>query len=276
MNQTLVSSGMTTTRPITETVLAGAEALAHAGQWQLGAELLATLGGDDPRFLLARAELEVWRDFWLGTRGAGEALAAAAASSDPAHVWAVELLTLVNDYFLAIAPPGGPVRIGPGQHDEATQAALAARAERLHATAPAGTRRGWAAFWRGAITDNVVADPASAEPCYQQALAAGEEGDDAALIGEALRHLGGHARRVGDHDRAGALWERSTRVRQGAGMVPGALSQQLALARHAVDTGNPDRAAAIAAEVHRWAGALGLTRLADQARSMLTGDPGTR
>jgi hypothetical protein len=246
-----------------ETVVAAARALMYAGRWQLGAELLT--GYDDPPIRLAAAELAVYRDFWCGTRTAPAALAAAA---DPRHEWEVELLTLQHDYFSAIIGPDGAPRIGPDRHDPATVAELAGRAERVRAAAPPGAPRGWAAFWRGVIADNLAGAPASAQPRYAEALTAAEAHGDDPLAAEALRHLGGHARRDGDHAEARRLWERSTRLRQRAGMVPWTLSQQLALAQNAADTGDAARAAAIAAEVGRWAEALELTRLAAAARSL--------
>jgi tetratricopeptide (TPR) repeat protein len=108
----------------------------------------------------------------------------------------------------------------------------------------------------------VAGDPDTAQLYYAEALRSGEDHGDDALAAEALRHQGGHARRLGDHEQARRLWERSTRLRQRAGLVPGVLSQQLALATNAADTGDTDRAATIATEVCRWAEALGLTRLA--------------
>lgn len=263
-----------------ETVVAAARALMYAGRWELGAQLLASTGRDHPDLLLAAAELAVYRDFWCGTRTAPAALAAAA---DPRHEWEVELLALQHDYFSAIIGPDGAPRIGPDRHDPAAVAALADRAERVHATGPVGVRRGWAAFWRGVIADNLAGEPGAARPLYAEAQAAAEADGDDPLAAEALRHLGGHARREGDHAEARRLWERSTRLKQGAGLVPWTLSQQLALAQNAADTGDTARAAAIAAEVGRWAEALALARLAAAARDLLaqyqgswTGSAGAR
>ena len=54
------------------------------------------------------------------------------------------------------------------------------------------------------------------------------------------------------------MWERSAELRQRAGAVPYALSQQLLLAGLARDTGDPDQARAVAGQVRRWARALGI------------------
>jgi tetratricopeptide (TPR) repeat protein len=230
----------------------------------LGHELLAS-AGDQPRVLLALAELAVDRDFWHGTREAGDALDAARAAADPAIAWEVELLATYADYFSTIVGRDGTIRIGAGQHDAATIAGLTDRARRVYETAPPDARGGWAAFWRGVIADNVAGDPEPAQPWYAEALARAEQHGDDALAAEALRHQGGHARRLGDHERARRLWERSTKLRQRAGLVPGTLSQLLALATNAADIGDTGRAAAIATEVRRWAAALGVDRLATQA-----------
>jgi hypothetical protein len=252
----------------TGTAIAAARALLRAGQWDLGDDLLKATH-DDPWVLLTRAELAVDRDFWIGTSSAADAVAAArsaAGGAGPAYAWEVELLATHHAYFSTIIGPDGTVRIGAGQHDPATIAELTARAKRVHETAPPDGRGGWAAFWRGVIADNVAGDPKAAQPCYAEALARAEQHGDDWLAAEALRHQGAHARRGGDHERARRLWERSASRWQRAGRVPGALAQQLALAMNAADLGQAERAAAIATEVGRWAEALGLDRLAAQAR----------
>jgi tetratricopeptide (TPR) repeat protein len=264
---------MSACAPSTEALIAAARALIRAGQWGPGAGLLASAGGDHPRVLLARAELAVDQDFWLGTRDAPDALARATAAvartTDPGYAWEVDLLTTCHAYFSTILGPDGEIRIGPGRHDPATVAELTARAQRVHTTAPPGGRAGWAGFWRGVIADNVAGDPAAARPLYTEALAVAEGCGDDCLAAEALRHLGAHARRRGDHERARQSWERSARLRQRAGSVPGALSQQLALAQNAADTGDAARAATIAVEVDGWAESLRLARLSSQARRLL-------
>jgi len=56
--------------------------------------------------------------------------------------------------------------------------------------------------------------------------------------------------------------------------VPGTLSQQMLLAVLARDAGDEAGAAALAAEIARWAAALGAERLAAQANGFLAGaDP---
>lgn len=279
----MVSSTEAAPDPALETVIAAARALLHAGRWELGIDLLVATGSDHPRVRLALAELAVFRAFWRGPDdpelervGPAAALARAAEAAeraaDPACGWEVELLRLCHDYFSGLFGPDGRPRIGAGAHDPETVASLTARAESVHRTAPSADAAGRAAFWRGVIADNVAGDPAAAEPYYAEALAAGEAHRDDGLAAEALRHLGGLARRAGDHAEARRRWERSTWLNQRGGLVPWALSQQLALATNAADTGDGDRAATIAAEVHRWADALGLTRLADQARRLVPAD----
>jgi hypothetical protein len=257
---------MASSRPPLDTLLAAAKALARAGQWDLATSLLDSCDADDPRVLLVRASLAVWQDFWQATDGAGGALAAAAASTrSPDDGWQLDLLSLQRDYLAAVAGPDGTVRIGPQHHRPCLRTHLADRAARLRRSAPGAADRGWAAFWAGAIADNIIGDPAVAHAGYVEALAAGETTGDDQLVGEALRHLGVHARRRGDHDETGRLWHDATVLRQRAGAVPEVLSQLLALARHAADRGDDGRAAALAAEVHCWADTLRLSRLAAQA-----------
>jgi tetratricopeptide (TPR) repeat protein len=253
--------------PPVETLVAAAKALMWAGRWDIGKQLLTASDRDDPRVAVALAELAVDRDYWCRTDEAGEALAnaVAAVATAPEYAWDLELLSTVHNYYSTIIGLDGQVRIGAGQHDPGVAAELAARAERVYDAAPADARRGWAAFWRGVVADNVAGDPEAAQPFYAEALASGEEHGNDPLAAEALRHLGGHARRLGDHERARRLWERSTMLKQRAGQVTYALSQQLALAHNAADTGDHDRAAALAAEIRRWAEVLSLTRLAAQA-----------
>jgi hypothetical protein len=258
-----------TAMPDLTVLLAAARALGQAGQWDLADSLLAACPGDDPRVLLARADHAVWREFWQDHL-ADDALAAVAAAQEHGgwadSIWHLNLLTLRRDYLAAVAPADGDIRVGADQHSAPLRADLTDRAAGLYRTAPGATAQGWAAFWRGAIADNVAGDAAMARACYHEAHAAGAGGIEDELAAEALRHLGSHARREGDHAEARRLWERATALRQRAGAVPGVLSQQLVLARNAADTGDRARAAAIAVEVSRWADSLGLARLAAQAR----------
>jgi hypothetical protein len=101
----------------------------------------------------------------------------------------------------------------------------------------------------------------------------GESGDDL-LAREALRHLGDYDHDRGDDRLALERWRRATALGARAGAVPGTLSQQMLLAVLARDAGDEAGAAALAAEIARWAAALGAERLAAQANGFLAGaDP---
>jgi len=132
------------------------------------------------------------------------------------------------------------------------------RAEGLRAAAPDGGRAAAATFYAGLIADNLRGDETAARTAFAAALPLAEEAGDDLVVSEALRHLGYHHGEAGDTEQARQMWERSAELRQRAGAVPYALSQQLLLAGLARDTGDPDQARAVAGQVRRWARALGI------------------
>jgi hypothetical protein len=251
----------------TAAVVAAALALMRAGQFDLGANLLGTEPGADPAILLARAELELERDFWLRTNGSDPALAAAAEaaerSSDPALRWEVGLLRLRQDYGRAFLGDGGAF-VRPDAHSAELKAEFTERAATLHATAPSPGRAGWAAFWRGIVTENIAGDDSGADPHYAEALALGEQHGDDILTSYALRHLGAHA----DPETARDYHVRSRRLRQVAGFVPSALAEQLMLAELEIQAGQGETGRVLAGEVCEWATALGLDGLAGFAKQL--------
>lgn len=246
-------------------VTAAATALMRAGQFDLGADLLAVEDSSEPEILLARAELELERDFWLRTNGSEPAVAALeAAAQDPALRWEVGLLRLRQDYGRELFDDTGAF-VHPDQHSAELKASFAERAATIHATAPStGPGRGWAAFWRGIITENIVGDESGADPFYAEALAVGEQQGNAILTSYALRHLGAHA----DQETARAYHVRSRRLRQEAGFVPGALAEQLMLAELDIQAGQGETGRVLAGEVHEWASALRLDGLAGFAKQL--------
>ncbi|GHI03750.1 hypothetical protein Scel_20710 [Streptomyces cellostaticus] len=90
----------------------------------------------------------------------------------------------------------------PAGKDPEALPALLDRARELHEEAAGQGRRGWAVMYRGLVTDDHFADRAAAAPHYAAALRAGEGDADGLPAREALRHLGGHGRDAGDHERA--------------------------------------------------------------------------
>ena len=98
--------------------------------------------------------------------------------------------------------------------------------------------------------------------------------DDPLLVFEAQRHLGDHAHDDGDHAEALEAWQESAGAAARGGHLLGVLAQQVLLAVLARDAGDEAGAVALAAEVRRWALAVGATRLAGQASDVLAGiDP---
>jgi hypothetical protein len=202
----------------------------------------------------------------------------------------LEFLQLWHDYATELfSGDEGAPRFGPEGRDLAIVAEMSRRAERLRATAPDRTRRGWAAFCLALFADNLLGDPDTARPLFEEALAcakaradgaearaiggpelpggAADDGDDY-LVSEALRHLGYLADQSGDKVTARAQWERSTELRQRAGAVPFVLSQQLLLAGLANSEGDHAAARAMAGQVRDWARAIGLERLASMAADL--------
>ncbi len=159
-------------------------------------------------------------------------------------------------------------RSGPQDGDATVAAGLAARAVRLAEAAPDRGRSAAAWFYAGLIEDNLRDNAAAAQSAYTAALADAEAAGDELAESDALRHLGYHAGEAGDADRARRMWERSAEQRQRAGAVPYVLSQQLLLAGLARDGGDEEAARGLAAEVRRWAGALGIGLLESQAAAL--------
>jgi tetratricopeptide (TPR) repeat protein len=269
-------------------IVAAVAALTWAARYDVARGLLdsavSAVDGDEAarRLALASAATAVHHDFrTVGPRWAPDAIAAARSAVGHRDQWQLEFLELQHDYGRELIGPDGNLRFGPDGRDPGRAAALALRAEALAASASDVADGGWAAFYRGLIGDNLTGDRAGAPRWLDRALeAAGQAGDDY-LAGEALRHLGDHDEEAGELEQARARWERSAQLWARAGNVTGVLAQQILLAQLAVTEGRPAAGTAIAREVSRWAGALGLVlyqRHADavvaDAASALTGEAG--
>jgi tetratricopeptide (TPR) repeat protein len=259
-------------------IIAATTALSWAARWDIARRLLASVpatGLDDAavrRLALAGAATAVHHDFrTAGARWAPAAIAAAEAIADPDRRWDLDLLELQHEYGSELIRPDGEPLFGPDGHDPARLAALARRAEALVLAAPDVAGAGWAAFYRGLIADNLIGDRDGAPAWFTQALEAAGQADDDYLAGEALRHLGDHDEEAGDLERARARWERSAELWARIGNMTGVLAQQLLLAQLALAEGRAPAGRAIATEVGRWAGALGLVQCQRQADTMLAG-----
>jgi tetratricopeptide (TPR) repeat protein len=280
-----------------EEIVAAATALTWAAQWDIARALLVSAqatGADSPaatarRLAMAAAATAVHHDFRTAApRWAPAAIATAQAVTDPARRWPLDFLTLQDEYGrelfgpdgYPVFGPDGQLVLGPEGRDPARAAALAERAEALLGSAADVASAGWAAFYRGLIADNLIGDREGAPRWLSHALdAAGQAGDDY-LAGEALRHLGDHDEEAGRLAQARAQWERSAEVWARTGNLTGVLAQQLLLAQLAIREGRPAAGTAIAREVSRWAGALGLALVQGSADALLArsheGDPASR
>jgi tetratricopeptide (TPR) repeat protein len=278
-NESWVTSEVTVRVPVAvDEIIAAATALSWAARWDIARRLLESgpaSGLDDAaarRLALAGATTAVHHDFrTAGPRWAPAAIAAAEAIADPDRRWDLDLLELQHEYGTELIRPDGRPAFGPDGHDPARLAALADRAEALMRSAPDVAGAGWAAFYRGVIADNLLGDRDGAPAWFTQAVEAAGQADDDYLAGEALRHLGDHDEEAGDLERARARWERSAELWARIGNVTGVLAQQLLLAQLAVTEGRAPAGMAIATEVSRWAGALGLALYQQQADTMLAG-----
>jgi tetratricopeptide (TPR) repeat protein len=257
-------------------IIVAATALSWTARWDIARRLLASVpatGLDDAaarRLALAGATTAVHHDFrTAGPRWAPAAIAAAEAIADPDRRWDLDLVMLQHDYASELIGPDGQPVVRPEGHDPARSAALARRAEALMRSAPDAASAGWAAFYRGVIADNLAGDRDGAPAWFTRALEAAGQAEDDHLAGEALRHLGDHDETAGDLERARSRWERSAELWARIGNMTGVLAQQLLLAQLAVTEGRAPAGMAIATEVGRWAGALGLVRYQKQADTLL-------
>lgn len=253
-------------------LLSAARELSLAGRWDRALRLLdattCATPDDRARLALSAAEVALQSDWFGGTKLAAERIEAVQQEPD----WDLDFVRLRHDYLGLLHGEGG-FRPGPEGKDPEALATIRRGARHLHEGAPDEVRRGWASMYLGLIADNLFAERTTAPAHYEAALRAGEGADDL-LVREALRHLGDHDHDAGDHDRARERWQRATALGARAGMVPGMLTQQLLLAVLARDTGDEAGAIALAAEIARWAGAIGADHVHAQATGFLAGaDP---
>jgi hypothetical protein len=277
---------MTNIEVMTHEIVAAATELSRAGRWERALALLDATGGDgDPRIAVAAAEVALERSWFAGPGDVADRIAAAKKAGGDG--WDLDFVRLRHDYSELLQAADGTFAFGPWGKDPEAIADLERRGQELFAKAPDERRAGWAQMYRGLITDNLRADRAAAPAFYEAALAAAgplptsatkaaSVGGDAALAREALRHLGDHDHDNGDHEAALDRWQQAAALAAVAGLVPGTLSQQIQLAVLARDAGDEAGAVALAAEVRRWADAVGAARLAEQSAGFLAGVDPTR
>ncbi|GAA1598621.1 hypothetical protein GCM10009804_63980 [Kribbella hippodromi] len=241
-------------------VVKAAHQLMLAGQWTTAINLLTATHADDltehTALALALAEVTVDYDFGRDTDHVSAALAAV-----PDNSWDVNLLKIRKDYATALSQSGA--------YD------LRDRLLTLIDEAPDDNRRGRANFWAGAIADNVYEQPDLAFEHYEVALKLAEKCDDDLLAGQALRHLGYHARAAGDLVLARNQLERSTELLQKAGHLRPTLAQQSLLAALLRDEGDTAGSRALATEVNRWARQLDVPFIINETEQLMN-QPATR
>jgi hypothetical protein len=252
-------------------VIGAAKELAKAGRWRRAASLLdaatASNDKDRARIALTAVEVAVEGDWFGGTSDGIVRLGQAEQEAhDPQGLWDLGFLRLRIDYRETIMRDGD-FHPGPEGKDAEAMAGLRRRASELKDQAPDGGRAGWASMYLGLIADNVFGERDIAPAHYEDALQAGEQGDDF-LAREALRHLGDHDHENGDYETAQQKWARATALGARAGTVSGTLSQQILLAVIARDTGDVAGARLLAREIARWAEAIGAENLAAQAKAL--------
>ena len=204
------------------------QGLARAGRWPLAAALVDATEPADAHeaevLAVARADNEVDHAFWMRRATDPDVLATARElATDPVQAWTAEFAQLRADYA-----PHLWARIAGDPLDAATVGALAATAERLAETAPDPTSQAYATFYRGLIASVLQDDSVAGDKHYRAAA----DTDDEYVRSYALRHLGWVADEAGQRDEAIELWRESTRLRQRAGFVPGALAQLQLIMAH--------------------------------------------
>ena len=243
-----------------QSLVDAAHELARGGRWAQAGTLLDAAEADAAEtgavdvdadaveagaLAVARAEVEVDHAFWM-RRAADAAVlyTAAQAAADDAQRWAVRFARLRAAYAEQLRALMAGLALS-GVDD------LTSTVADLVAVAPSGATRAYATFYGGLIAEILLGDTATAARYYQDAAGTSDE----YVRSYALRHLGAVADEAGHHDAALTQWRESTRLRQRAGFVPGALAQ---LQLYPADTS----AAQIVAD---WAEALEIRVLMSEA-----------
>ncbi|MBC2932499.1 hypothetical protein [Nocardioides sp. zg-1228] len=249
----------------------GVRALLRAGRLDDARALAAVSDETDPSLCLVLVELDIAEAYLTGESpdpGSVERRRPVIeAHGTQADRWDLELLSARLEFIAQIFLPGTSLASMEGR-DRRRVDDLRARVESLQRTSPDRRREGWADFYLGVVLDNLYGERHRAPVHYDRCLAAAEDTADDVLRYEALRHLGDHRNEDRHASAAREMWEDSAASAARAGAVSSTLSQLILLAELARDRGEVDGARLLAAEVARWSGSIGATRLRDQALAL--------
>ncbi|MFF7246999.1 tetratricopeptide repeat protein [Embleya sp. NPDC008237] len=159
--------------------------------------------------------------------------------------------------------------------EDPREGALFERAAELYRSLGDARGEGEALFWVGTFHQVVRGDHASALPALERSLELATSVDDKATMSYALRHLGIAAHIDGRLPVARERLEESLRLRRELGFLPGVAANLVGLAYIAAGQGRRDDAWALIEEagtIAKSAGAEGIVRMVEEARSDLAGD----
>ncbi|MET7304460.1 tetratricopeptide repeat protein [Embleya sp. NPDC005575] len=159
--------------------------------------------------------------------------------------------------------------------EDPREAALSERAAELYRSLDDARGEGEALFWVGTFHQVVRGDHTSALPALERSLELATSVDDRLTMSYALRHLGIAAHMAGRLDVARVRLEESVRLRRELGFLPGVAANMVGLAYIAAGQDRREDARALIEEagaIAKTAGAEGIVRSVEQARSDLAGD----
>ena len=152
--------------------------------------------------------------------------------------------------------------------EEPGELALFERAAQLYRALGDHGGEAEALFWVGCFHQVVRRDNAAAVPVLERSLELASRAGDAAVMSEALRHLGIAEHRAGRLDTARQRLEESVRLRQEIGLMPGVAANLVGLAYIAAGDGDHDEALALLKEAGTIAEASGAHRITRQVEEL--------
>jgi tetratricopeptide (TPR) repeat protein len=192
-------------------LLHAARALQRAGQWDAALRVIAK--DDRPLTHALRAEILVDRHLWR-VDPADDALASVGVIAEE-HPALATLLTGQLEYWRRLLKTGNTPL-----HDDPVEAFTEAAVD--------DALYGWAMFWRGVSTDNLLGERERAASGYLRALTRARIDGDQLLESYCVRHQGFQLLET-DHEQGLALLRRSMNLRAALGARPATAAAQAAL-----------------------------------------------